>query len=145
VTNPGPSSPEIGARLASVRQRDTEPEIALRRALHARGLRYRLHVPLLSKPRRTADIVFPSKRIAVFVDGCFWHGCPQHGTRSKSNAAFWQSKVETNEACDADTVRRLEEKNWTAIRVWEHEDPEEAAERISLVFNGAVTKGNSNE
>lgn len=125
-----PSSPEASARLARVRQKDTATELRLRRTLHARGLRYRLHVPLLKKPRRVADIVFRRRKLAIFVDGCFWHGCPQHGTSSKSNAEFWRDKIETNKKRGLDTNKRLTEAGWRVLRVWEHEDAEDAANRI---------------
>lgn len=125
-----PSSPEASRRMARVRQRGTDVEIELRRALHALGLRYRLQVPLSRKPRRVADIVFIGARVAVFVDGCFWHGCPLHATWPKENARFWRAKIETNRARDADTNRRLRELGWEVIRVWSHEDPVEAARLI---------------
>ena len=136
MINPRPSSPEASARLSKVRQRDTKPEIELRRALHAKGLRYRVQVPVLKKPRRTADIVFSSRRIAVFVDGCFWHGCPIHGSRPKSNAAFWHDKIETNMKRDDDTNRRLSDIGWTPIRIWAHEDTHAAADQIEAVVRG---------
>jgi DNA mismatch endonuclease (patch repair protein) len=104
--------------MARVRQKGTDAELSLRRELHARGLRYRLQVPLLTKPRRVADIVFPRTRIAVFVDGCFWHGCPEHASWPKSND------------------RRLSASGWRVIRVWAHERPGEAAERIENVVRG---------
>ncbi|GAB5519473.1 MAG: hypothetical protein RhofKO_17240 [Rhodothermales bacterium] len=107
--------------MARVRQKGTKPELALRRALHAMGLRYRLQVPVLSKPRRVADIVFKGLKVAVFVDGCFWHGCPQHATWPKKNATFWREKIEANQARDADTNQRLEALGWTVIRIWAHE------------------------
>ena len=119
--------------MRSVRQRGTSPELRLRRALFARGLRYRLHRTLTGEPRRTADIVFPGPRVAVFVDGCFWHGCPEHGTWPKANADFWREKIEANRARDADTNDRLEALGWTVVRVWTHEDPEEAAERVARI------------
>ncbi|GIX33147.1 MAG: very short patch repair endonuclease [Lysobacterales bacterium] len=125
-----PSSPEASRRMARVRQRGTDVEIELRRALHALGLRYRLQVPLSRKPRRVADIVFIGARVAVFVDGCFWHGCPLHATWPKENAGFWRAKIEANRARDADTTRRLRELGWEVIRVWSHEDPTEVARRI---------------
>lgn len=125
-----PSSPEASARLARVRQKDTAAELRLRRTLHARGLRYRIHVPVLEKPRRVADIVFRRRKLAIFVDGCFWHGCPQHGTSSKSNADFWRDKIETNQKRDLDTNQRLTQAGWRVLRVWEHEDAEDAADRI---------------
>ncbi len=98
--------------------------------LHARGLRYRVQVPLLERPRRTADIVFPKKRIAIFVDGCFWHGCPKHGTSAKSNAEFWHDKIAANKKRDRDTNERLEGAGWTVVRVWEHEKPADVVDRI---------------
>lgn len=125
-----PSSPEASRRMARVRQRGTDVEIELRRALHDLGLRYRLQVPLSRKPRRVADIAFIGARVAVFVDGCFWHGCPLHATWPKENAGFWRAKIEANRARDADTTRRLRELGWEVIRVWSHEDPVEAARLI---------------
>ena len=95
------------------------------------GLRYRVDYPVLNRPRRRADIAFTKARVAVFVDGCFWHGCPIHGTWPKSNAEFWRDKIETNRRRDRDTNERLESAGWKVIRVWEHEDPEEAAKRIA--------------
>lgn len=125
-----PSSHEASLRMARVRQKGTDAELSLRKALHARGLRYRLHVPLLTKPRRIADIVFASARVAIFVDGCFWHGCPDHASWPKSNAQFWRDKIETNRARDADTDRRLRASSWRVVRIWSHESAGDAAERI---------------
>lgn len=109
------------------RGRDTRPEIALRRTLHARGLRYFVNRRPVKTVRRTADIVFPKLRLAVFMDGCFWHGCPEHHTVAKSNSAFWATKVEQNRKRDAETDRLLIEAGWTVLRIWEHVPPEEAA------------------
>ena len=125
-----PSSHEASLRMARVRQKGTDAELSLRKALHARGLRYRLHVPLLTKPRRVADIVFASARVAIFVDGCFWHGCPDHASWPKSNAQFWRDKIETNRARDAHTDRRLRASGWRVVRIWSHESAGDAAERI---------------
>jgi len=125
-----PSSPEASRRMARVRQRGTDVEIELRRALHALGLRYRLQVPLSRKPRRVADIVFIGARVAVFVDGCFWHGCPLHATWPKENAGFWRAKIEANRARDEETNRILRRLGWEVIRVWSHEDPVAAARLI---------------
>lgn len=113
------------------RSRDTRPELALRRHVHALGLRYRVHRRPLPTLRRTADLVFIAARVAVFVDGCFWHGCPEHHVPSKSSARWWADKVAGNRARDVDTDRRLREAGWTALRVWEHEDPQQAALRVS--------------
>jgi DNA mismatch endonuclease (patch repair protein) len=89
--------------MQATRGRDTAPELALRRELHRRGLRYRVDMPVIPGLRRRADVVFPRARVAVFVDGCFWHGCPQHATFAKSNAAFWAAKIAANKARDTDT------------------------------------------
>ncbi|MFZ0495846.1 MAG: very short patch repair endonuclease [Methylocella sp.] len=132
-----PSSHEASLRMARVRQKGTDAELSLRKELHARGLRYRLHVPLLTKPRRVADIVFSGAKVAIFVDGCFWHGCSEHASWPKSNAQFWREKIETNRARDADTDRRLQTSGWRVVRVWSHESAGEAAERIKDIVRTA--------
>lgn len=127
------STPDARRRMQRVRQKDTSAESALRRELHARGLRYRIHVPVLTKPRRVADVAFRCLRVAVFVDGCFWHGCPQHATWPRQNAAFWRAKIEANMARDADTNKRLRANGWKVVRIWAHESPERAAARIATI------------
>jgi DNA mismatch endonuclease (patch repair protein) len=122
-------------RLA--RRRDTAPEVAIRRALHARGLRFRVDFPVLRRTR--ADICFPRQRIAVYVDGCFWHGCPIHGTWPANNAEWWREKIERNRQRDAQTGQTLEEAGWTVMRFWEHEDPEIAAAAISALVSDRKT------
>src|SRR5690606_42057283 len=107
MSRPEPSSPEASRRMARVRQKGTKPELELRRVLHAMGLRYRLQVPLLSNPRRAADIVLNGPRVAVFVLGCFWHGCPQHATGPEKNAELWCEKIEAHPARDAAPNHRL--------------------------------------
>ena len=94
--------------MAKVRQKGTDAEVALRRELYRIGLRYRVNYEVLKKPRRVADVAFPWLRIAVFVDGCFWHGCPEHATWPKQNAEFWRQKIEANRLRDADTNERLQ-------------------------------------
>jgi DNA mismatch endonuclease (patch repair protein) len=94
-------------------------------------MRYRVHVPILTKPRRVADVVFARLRVAVFVDGCFWHGCPIHATWPKQNAAFWRAKIEANMVRDNDTDQRLRAEGWEVVRVWAHEEPKAAAVRIA--------------
>lgn len=113
--------------MRSNRGRDTKPELALRSAVHALGLRYRVSVRPLRDVRRTADLVFPTERVAVFLDGCFWHGCADHHTVAVTNAGFWADKVKGNIARDRDTDSRLAEAGWLSVRVWEHEDPATAA------------------
>ena len=102
------------------RGRDTGPELAVRRALHARGLRYRVDHPLPFDRRRRADIAFTRAKVAVFIDGCFWHGCPQHGATPRTNTEFWRAKIERNRARDCDTTERLEAMGWVVLRFWEH-------------------------
>lgn len=115
------------------RSRNTAPELALRRELHRRGLRYRLEVQIVRGTRRRVDIVFGPSRVAVLVDGCFWHGCPQHGSHvPQVNEWYWPDKIAGNKARDADTDARLSNDGWLVIRVWEHEDPVAAAERIAV-------------
>jgi len=110
--------------------RDTQPELALRRLLYSAGLRYRVDRAPLPGLRRRADVVFGPARVAVFVDGCFWHGCPQHGTRPRSNEQWWHDKLERNRRRDRDTDDRLLAAGWQVLRVWEHEDPAAAAQRV---------------
>jgi DNA mismatch endonuclease (patch repair protein) len=117
--------------MAKVRRKSTGAEVAVRRELYRRGLRYRVDFEVLKKPRRVADIAFPGRRIAVFIDGCFWHGCPDHATWPKQNAEFWRQKIEANRLRDADTNSRLLESGWTVLRFWEHQPPIDAAAVIS--------------
>lgn len=112
------------------RSRDTRPELALRSAVHARGLRYRVAIRPVPGLRRTADLVFPGSKVAVFLDGCFWHGCTDHYRPSKQNQEFWATKVEANRERDRQTDELLAEAGWTVIRVWEHEPPQQAAQRV---------------
>lgn len=127
---PPASTPDTKRRMQNTRRRDTPSEIAIRRELHRRGLRYRVDFPPLAELRRRADIVFPRQKVAIFCDGCYWHGCPEHGTWPKANSDWWREKIETNRRRDEDTNARLSSAGWTVIRVWEHEDPEVAAETI---------------
>jgi DNA mismatch endonuclease, patch repair protein len=129
------SSPEASRRMMKVRQTGTKAEMALRKALHRLGLRYRINFQVLKKPRRIADVAFTKYKIAVFVDGCFWHGCPEHASWPMSNSEFWQLKIEANRARDADTDAKLREIGWTVIRIWEHECPEMAADAINAVMD----------
>lgn len=117
-------------RMSRTAQRNNKRERALRSELYRRGLRFRLHQQLLPSRRRSVDIAIPSSRIAVFVDGCFWHGCPEHGTWPKNNADWWRAKIDGNIARDRDTDRKLADAGWTVVRVWEHEKVEIAADRI---------------
>jgi len=119
-------------------RRDTKPEVAVRRAVWRRGLRYRLDISPVPGTRRRADLVFTRARVAVYIDGCFWHRCPLHATTPKANREWWIEKLDANVARDRDTDRRLAEAGWTALRVWEHEDVEEAADRIERAVRGVA-------
>lgn len=113
------------------RSRDTQPELAVRRLLHARGMRYRVAVAPLAGLRRRADIIFTKQRIAVFIDGCFWHGCELHGRRSfQHNVDYWHTKIATNVARDLDTTACLRAAGWHVLRFWEHESALEIARAI---------------
>ncbi len=123
-------SEETSRRMRATGQRDTGPELALRSAVHRRGLRYRVVLPVPGRPRRSIDVAFPRSRLAVFVDGCFWHGCPEHGTAPRSNAWWWEEKLTTNRARDQDTGSALQEAGWRVLRLWEHTEPTIAADMV---------------
>jgi DNA mismatch endonuclease, patch repair protein len=115
--------------MRATRTRDTPAELALRLALQKHGVRYRVDYKLPGT-RSRADIAFTRRRIAVFVDGCFWHGCPDHGTWPKTNEAWWKTKISANRARDILIGNRLRETGWAVLRFWEHVDPQEAARTI---------------
>lgn len=123
-------SAAVSRRFSEQRRTRTAPEMALRRELHRRGRRFRVHARIDGLPRRRADVLFTRWRLAVFVDGCFWHGCPDHGVRPRANSEWWRWKLETNAARDRDTDERLAALGWTVLRVWEHEGPASAADRV---------------
>ena len=128
---PKPSSEAARNRMRATKSRDTEAEMKVRRLLHAMGLRYFVEKVVINSPRRKADIVFTRAKVAVFIDGCFWHGCPKHGTSAKANAEFWRDKIQTNKERDLDTNKRLKKEGWLVIRAWEHENPEKIASKIA--------------
>jgi DNA mismatch endonuclease, patch repair protein len=131
VDRPKASSPEALRRMKSLRQRDTKPEVVLRKHLHAMGYRYRVDRAPISGMRTRADLVFGPARLAVFVDGCFWHACPEHATWPKANADWWRKKIEANVERDRRVDRELHEAGWDVVRVWEHEDPAAAARTVA--------------
>jgi DNA mismatch endonuclease Vsr len=120
------------------RSRDTAPELRVRSAVHARGLRYRVGVRPIPQLARTADLVFAAARVAVFVDGCFWHRCALHRPPARTNAAFWQSKLDQNAARDHETSQLLSQSGWHVLRFWEHDDPDEAAGAIEAVVRSRL-------
>lgn len=128
---PFPSSPAVSAIMRGNRKTDSKPEVQLRSALHRRGLRFRknllLHVDGL---RVRPDIVFPKAKVAVFVDGCFWHRCPEHGVSPRANSGYWRAKLEGNVVRDRSVNRLMKAAGWRPIRIWEHTDVDTAAEEV---------------
>ncbi|MEU9337446.1 very short patch repair endonuclease [Streptomyces sp. NPDC048290] len=117
--------------MQAIRNRDTKPEWLIRRLVHAQGLRYRVAAKPLPGLRRTADLVFRPAKVAVFIDGCYWHGCPEHYVPPRTNSGYWSDKVARNMARDRDTDQRLTEAGWIVLRFWEHEPSEACAARIA--------------
>ncbi|AOW93741.1 very short patch repair endonuclease [Rhodococcus sp. WMMA185] len=133
------TDPATSARMRAQRRRDTAPELSLRRELHRRGVRYFVDRAPVKGIRRRADLVFPRRKVAVYVDGCFWHSCPEHATFPKNNAKWWAEKLAGNVTRDRDTDARLEDAGWTVVRVWEHENPAAAADRVQGVLDDTDT------
>jgi DNA mismatch endonuclease (patch repair protein) len=123
------------------RARDTRPEVAVRSAVHALGLRFRKHVAPLRGLRCRADLVFARQRVAVFVDGCFWHGCPEHGVSPTTNHSYWQAKLGGNVDRDRRNDAALADAGWTVVRIWEHADAREAALRVAAAVRAAPASG----
>jgi DNA mismatch endonuclease (patch repair protein) len=121
--------------MQAIRSRDTKPERQVRSLLHAHGLRYRVAAKPLPGLRRTADIVFRPAKLAVFIDGCYWHGCPEHYVPPKTNPGYWSDKVARNMARDRDTDQQLEAAGWTVLRFWEHDPPEDCAVKIAAAVS----------
>jgi DNA mismatch endonuclease (patch repair protein) len=128
---PVPLNTTVSAQMQRMPRSSTGPEIMIRRELHSRGLRFRVNHPLL--PGRP-DVAFTAARVAVFVDGCFWHSCPDHGLLPKNNRDWWRNKLERNVERDREKDAQLEEMGWTVVHVWEHEGPLEAADAIEQLW-----------
>jgi DNA mismatch endonuclease (patch repair protein) len=132
------TSPATRKAMQANRRRDTAPEMAIRRLVHASGLRYRVDARPLTAARHTADMIFTRAQVAVFIDGCWWHGCAEHYRPPASNTAYWADKVTRNRERDQLANEALTAAGWTVIRVWEHEAPESAAGRIRAVVRNAA-------
>jgi DNA mismatch endonuclease (patch repair protein) len=117
------------------RGRDTVAELAIRRLVHARGLRYRVSARPEGDLRRTADLLFTRARVAVFIDGCYWHGCSEHFNLPVTNVDYWETKVGRNRSRDIETTAVLEERGWLVLRFWEHEVPTDVADVIETAVN----------
>jgi DNA mismatch endonuclease, patch repair protein len=133
---PGPSSAAARRTMLGNRRRDSTPERRLRSALHASGLRFRVDLPIRVPGRRPIrpDVVFTRARIVVFIDGCFWHGCAEHGKPPRTNPTYWRAKIAINQTRDREQTAALEEAGWTVVRVWEHDDPRVAAAAVHSVL-----------
>ena len=128
---PQPSNVAVSRAMRS-NTRPTRPEVALRSALHRNGLRFRKSTRIRLDGRWTQpDVTFPRARVAVFLDGCFWHSCPTHGTMPHANSARWRHKFDRNVARDRDTDMQLVGLGWTVVRAWEHEELNVVVERVS--------------
>ena len=138
---PRPSSDRVSEQMSRVARRDTRPELALRREIYGRGMRYRVDAAPVSNMRGRADVLFRSARVAVYVDGCFWHGCSEHGVLPKRNREWWRAKLQATRRRDRATERELRSLGWAVLRIWEHEDPVEAAIRIEATVK-ARTRSN---
>lgn len=137
------TSPATRKAMQANRRRDTAPEMAIRRLVHAAGLRYRVDARPLSSARYTADMIFTKARVAVFIDGCWWHGCADHYRPPASNTTYWASKVTRNRERDRLANKALIAAGWTVVRIWEHEAPESAARRIEAAVRGAAATGSA--
>lgn len=132
---PAPTSPAVSNRMRRVGRRDSRAELALRSELHRRGLRFRVDLPIrLSERIVRPDVVFTRARLAVFVDGCFWHCCPEHGNQPKANTDYWQPKLARNVARDRNVDTALAAGSWQVLRAWEHEDPATVADRVERAY-----------
>ena len=128
-----PSSPGVSARMSRQASKDTNAELAVRRLLHAAGLRYRVEYPVPGMARRRIDVAFPGAKLAILIDGCFWHGCPEHATHPKANAEWWRQKLERNMTRDIETTEHLRAEGWEVLRFWEHEAPQDVADEVRRV------------
>jgi DNA mismatch endonuclease, patch repair protein len=132
---PKPTSAAVSKRMRQNRRRDSRAELALRSELHRRGLRFRVDMALRAGGRLVRpDIVFTRARIAVFVDGCFWHCCPEHGNQPRANSDYWGPKLARNVARDRAVGEALGRGGWEVLRVWEHEPVWQAATQVERKY-----------
>jgi DNA mismatch endonuclease, patch repair protein len=131
----------VRAVMRGNRKRDTGPELRVRRRLFSEGYRFYVARRPLGPGSPVADIVFPRARVAVFVDGCYWHGCPEHYRIPKAHAEYWGPKIANNKRRDAVTDEWLAARGWTVVRVWEHELVASAVDRITQLVDGLCRRG----
>lgn len=143
---PLPSSAAASAVMRGNKKVDTAPELAIRRLLHSKGFRYRVnYLVTLSDLKVRSDLVFTRQKVAVFVDGCFWHGCPVHGTQPRSNALYWRTKIGRNQQRDQQIDRCLSSSGWTVVRVWEHEKPGAVVAALAQTLHNASSEGRASK
>jgi DNA mismatch endonuclease, patch repair protein len=136
-----PLTEEVALRMKRQLRRDTACEMKIRRVLHANGYRYRVDVRPEPDLRCRADILFTRRRIAVFIDGCFWHACPEHGSWPRNNAEWWRNKITRNAGRDRENNSALVKKGWSVVRIWEHEDPETAVRKVTQLLDRSSAIG----
>lgn len=137
-------APSAGRRrnMRAIRRSETKPEVRLRSALHRAGLRFRkdLRLDLADRVSVRPDIVFTRHRVAVFVDGCFWHRCPEHGSAPRVNTAYWAPKLDRTVARDAEQTAVLQEAGWLVVRIWEHEPLPASVDRVTAAVTAAAQR-----
>ncbi|WP_411072547.1 very short patch repair endonuclease [Streptomyces sp. cmx-4-25] len=131
---PAPRDANARKVMVAQRSRDTAPELALRRALHSLGFRYRVDLPIVGMPHRRADVTFTKWRTAVFVQGCFWHACPTHLHAPRHNSEWWRQKLRGNARRDEETDAHLALIRWLPLRIWEHETVDGAVKRVAAAL-----------
>jgi DNA mismatch endonuclease (patch repair protein) len=142
IPYPTPTTPAVSAAMRGNTARETKPEIRVRSALHRQGFRFRKNLRIATQRRAVnADIVFVTHRVAIFIDGCYWHGCPAHGRIPATNRGYWEQKIGRNVKRDAETTQLLSEIGWKACRYWEHEDPDEVAAHVASILQRRVVGG----
>ena len=134
------SSPGVRRCMRGNKSKNTKPELAIRRILFADGFRYRVCARPLPGYRHTADIVFPRRKIAIFVDGCFWHGCPLHYHTPKTHGDFWSTKIKANKDRDAKVDSHLKAAGWTVVHIWEHVSPQDAASEVEKMMLSRISE-----
>ncbi|WP_082574828.1 MULTISPECIES: very short patch repair endonuclease [unclassified Nocardioides] len=139
-TPDAPVSPAARRTMLANKRRDTGPELAVRSILHRAGMRFRVDHPLPFAPRRRADIVFTRAGLYVFIDGCFWHGCPEHFVMPRTRSDFWQNKIDGNRDRDRDTEARIRALGLTSLRIWEHVPPVEAASLVVQSYRDCLNR-----
>ena len=137
--SPTPLNQAVSAQMSRVRRRDTKPELLLRRALHARGVRFRVQAPLPGRP----DIALTRARLAVFVDGCFWHSCPEHGNLPKNNREWWREKLAATVARDLVKDEALRVLGWEPLHVWEHMPVSDAVDLVETAWRRRTARPES--